>query len=96
MTDPADAEPRPSVAVIGAGIEAEGARVAPTPADARRDSGVAITMLPTAAVIRTVLLDNRVVDPEQQLRRRQAAPGCRQPGPGTRIRPFRAGPPGPS
>jgi 3-hydroxyisobutyrate dehydrogenase len=43
-------------------LETEGARVAATPADALRESGVVITMLPTAAVIRTVLLDDGAVD----------------------------------
>ena len=43
-------------------LAAAGARVAPSPAEAVRDARVVITMLPTAAVVESVVFDGRVAE----------------------------------
>jgi 3-hydroxyisobutyrate dehydrogenase len=43
-------------------LGADGARVAATPADAVREADIVLTMLPTAAVVRSVLLEGDVVN----------------------------------
>ena len=45
-----------------AGLEREGARAAGSPAEAVRDADVVITMLPTAAVVESVMFGDRVAE----------------------------------